>query len=71
MIPKRLRAAHGWRAGLELIAETTGDGVLLRPRDVTRASGAQELLGCAGYRGPRRSLADMEAAVSRGARGQR
>jgi AbrB family looped-hinge helix DNA binding protein len=68
VIPKTIRDASGWRAGLELIVEVMEDGVVLRPRALTRARAAEELLGCTGYRGPRRSLAEMNAAVAREAK---
>ena len=71
VIPKAVRDASGWRPGLELVVERTDAGVVLRPRALTRARAAAELLGCAGYRGPRRSLAEMEAAVTREARSRR
>jgi AbrB family looped-hinge helix DNA binding protein len=68
VIPKTIRDASGWRPGLELIVEVTEDGVVLRPRALTRARAAEELLGCTGYRGPRRSLAEMSAAIAREAK---
>jgi len=71
VIPKTIRDASGWRAGLELIVEVTEDGVVLRPRALTRARAAEELLGCTGYRGPRRSLAEMNAAVAREAKARK
>lgn len=72
IIPKAIRAAHGWEAGMELAVEEGADGaVLLRPLNTAPAVRATELLGCTGYRGPRRSLADMKAAVETEARKHR
>jgi AbrB family looped-hinge helix DNA binding protein len=68
VIPKRLRAARGWEPGLRLVVEATADGLTLRPLAATRADVAASLLGAVDYRGPRRSLADMEAAIRTGAR---
>lgn len=68
VIPKVIRDASGWRPGVELVVEMTDDGVVLRPRALTRERAAEELLGCTGYRGPRRSLAEMDAAVIREAK---
>ena len=31
VIPKRLRTAHGWEAGLEFIVEDAGDSIKLKP----------------------------------------
>lgn len=71
VIPKPIRDAQGWEPGLELVVEVTEDGVLLRPRARSRALAAAELLGCANYRGPRRSLAEMEAAIASEAKARR
>lgn len=71
VIPKTLRDGRGWEAGTELVVEPTADGLTLRPAHLTRAEAAESLLGCIGYRGPRRSIADMEGAIARGARGHR
>lgn len=71
VIPKAIREASGWRAGLELVAEMTEAGVLLRPKAVTRAHSAEGLLGCTGYGGPRRTLADMDAAIEKEAKKKR
>jgi AbrB family looped-hinge helix DNA binding protein len=32
IIPKSLRDAHQWEAGIELIAIDMGDGILLKPK---------------------------------------
>jgi AbrB family looped-hinge helix DNA binding protein len=71
VIPKAIRDVSGWRAGLELEVEATEDGVLLRPKALSRARAVESLLGCAGYGGPRRSLADMDAAVKREAQARK
>ena len=71
VIPKPIRDAQGWHAGLELVAEQTDDGVLLRPRASSRAQAAAGLLGCAGYRGQRKSLSEMDAAIVREVKARR
>lgn len=71
VIPKVVRDARGWHPGLELLVEQTEEGVLLRPRTASREQDALALRGCAGYRGPRRTLADMEAAIVREAKDRR
>ncbi len=71
IIPKAVREAKGWHAGDEFVVEVLDGGVLLRPsRRVleVRPTTIEEVLGCAGYRGPRMSLRDMEEGVRRGAR---
>jgi AbrB family looped-hinge helix DNA binding protein len=71
VIPKRIRQARGWEPGLRLVVEPTAEGLSLRPLQATRADVAASLLGAVGYRGPRRSLTEMEAGIRQGARRQR
>jgi AbrB family looped-hinge helix DNA binding protein len=68
VIPKRVRAAHGWKPGLEFVVEDTGDGIKLKPMTPYAETSAEELLGCVGYNGPKKSLKEMEAAIAEGAR---
>ena len=44
VIPKKVRAVHGWEPGLEFV------------------------LGCIHYKGPKKTLKEMEAAIAKGAR---
>jgi len=67
IIPKAVRQAHGWEAGVELIVEDRGDRVVLRPARPLPRTEVDEVRGCVGYRGPRRSLEEMEAAIAAGA----
>jgi AbrB family looped-hinge helix DNA binding protein len=68
VIPKRVRSAHGWEPGLEFVLEDTGDGIKLKPLKPFRATTIEDVLGCVGYRGRRKSLEDMEKAIEKGAR---
>jgi hypothetical protein len=45
--------------------------VVLRPAADVPETSLDELVGCTGYAGPRRSLEDMDEAVARGARESR
>ena len=71
VIPKNLRRACGWLPGLRLVVEATPEGLSLRPLEAKRGETASALLGCTGYGGPRRSLAQMETAIRSGARKSR
>jgi hypothetical protein len=51
--------------------EATPDGAILRPKSLGRARAVESLLGCTGYRGRTRSLAEMSAAVEREAKRRR
>ena len=68
VIPKAVRSIHGWKSGLELIIEDTGDGIKLSPFKPYKETKIDEVIGCIGYKGPRRSLKDMEAAIEKGAK---
>ena len=67
VIPKNVRAAHGWEPGLEFIVEDTGDGIKLKPKTPFLETTAEELLGCVDYKGPKKSLKEMQAAIAKGA----
>jgi AbrB family looped-hinge helix DNA binding protein len=71
IIPKEIRERHGWTAGMELTVEDHGNSVVLRRAEDLPVTTLEDLVGCAGYRGPSRSLKEMEDAIARGARERR
>ena len=71
VLPTELRARRGWRAGTELDVEEVPEGVLLRLARRPRETTLEELLGCTGYRGRKKTHEQMEAAIRDGARGER
>jgi hypothetical protein len=56
---------------MELIVEDHGDSISLRRAEDLPETTLQDLVGCTGYRGPTRSLEEMDAAIARGARERR
>jgi len=68
ILPKSVRDACDWKSGMEFSVETTKEGVLLRPLRLFAPTRLQDVLGCAGYRGKRRSIVDMENAIQKGVR---
>ena len=68
VIPKVVRAAHGWEPGLEFAIEDMGDGIKLKPIKPYAETKIEEVLGCIGYNGPKKSIKEMEAAIAHGAR---
>lgn len=68
IIPRKVRDAHGWRPGIEFTVEDTGDAIILTPVKHFSPTRIEDVLGCAGYQGPRASLDDMEAAIQKGVR---
>lgn len=71
VLPASIRAARKWKSGQELSVENTAEGVLLRPAKPFPETALDAAIGCAGYKGTRRSLCAMEAAVLREARKRR
>jgi hypothetical protein len=45
-----------------------GDGIKLKPMKPYKETKIEEVIGCVGYKGPKKSLKDMEAAIAKGAR---
>ena len=64
ILPASIRTAKHWHAGVEFAVESTADGVLLRPLKAMAASALNEVIGCTGYKGAARSMADMDAAIT-------
>jgi AbrB family looped-hinge helix DNA binding protein len=71
VVPKEVRLRHGWIEGVELVLKDEGDGVLLRAARSLPETTLEDIVGCAGYRGPMKTLEEMEAAIARGARERR
>ena len=71
VIPKEIRARLGWSPGAELEVEAEGDHLIVRAAGQIPEATLEDLVGCAGYRGPARSLAEMQEAIARGARERR
>lgn len=63
IIPKLIRESHHWRPGTRFIVEDTPDGILLKPLAPFPATDLKEGLGCAGYRGPAKTVEEMAEGV--------
>lgn len=68
ILPKEIRDQHGWRPGTELEVEDRGDVVVLRAAGDVPETRLEDLVGCAGYAGPAKSLEEMAEGIARGAR---
>jgi AbrB family looped-hinge helix DNA binding protein len=68
VIPKKVRNAHGWEPGLEFVVEDEGDGIKLKPLTPFPETKVEDLVGCLGYKGSKKSLKEMEDAIAKGAR---
>jgi AbrB family looped-hinge helix DNA binding protein len=63
IIPHSVRDAHGWEAGTEFTVEDIGDAIVLRARKVFPATRLEDGLGCTGYKGPPKSIAEMHEGI--------
>lgn len=63
IIPKAVRDAHHWRAGMEFTVEDTPGGILLKPKKLFPPTTLEQGLGCAGYAGPPLSWEEIEHAL--------
>jgi AbrB family looped-hinge helix DNA binding protein len=70
ILPKSIRSAHHWEPGVEFMVEDTADGVLLRPVKSFQATRLEDVVACTGYKGPAKSVEDMDAAIAAGAKAQ-
>lgn len=68
VIPKAVRMNLGWKPGLEFVVETDNDSIRLRPLKPYEKTRIDDVLGCIGYDGPKKSLKDMEDAIAKGAK---
>lgn len=68
IIPQAIRDAHKWQSGLEFNVIDTEQGILLTPRLPFKTTNIKDLIGCAGYKGARKSLKDMEQGIATGAK---
>ena len=66
VLPKAVRDERNWGPGTEFVVEQVKDGVLLRAVKPVPTTTAKDLLGCVGYRGPAKSLEQMQDGVARG-----
>ena len=63
ILPKAIREQRHWPAGTELMVEDTPEGVLLKAKPAF-ASRPKDVFGSLSYKGPAKSIADMEAGIA-------
>ncbi|HYN20683.1 MAG TPA: AbrB/MazE/SpoVT family DNA-binding domain-containing protein [Thermoanaerobaculia bacterium] len=71
VVPEEVRVRYGWTEGTEILLEAQEDTVVLRALRLFPETTLEELVGCAGYKGPTRSLEEMEVGIAVGARERR
>ena len=64
ILPKTIREQRHWSAGTELVVEDTPDGVLLKATPAFLPTRPKDVFGSLPYKGPARSIAEMEAGIA-------
>ena len=63
VLPKSLRTAHRWQPGTEFTVEDRVDGIVLRPKRQDSTMTWDDMIGCVNYKGPRKTLRQMDEGV--------
>ena len=63
ILPKAIRRALRWEAGMRLVVENTLEGVLLKPMPVFVETRTEDVFGRLACNSAPKSLAEMEAGV--------
>jgi AbrB family looped-hinge helix DNA binding protein len=63
VIPLKIRQRHGWKSGVCFSIIDEGDALVLKPSVNRKTTTLEEVIGCAGYLGPKKSLSDMNAGI--------
>ena len=66
ILPKVIREMYHWPEGTEFEIEECPDSIVLRPKKPVPTTVLSDVVGCACYRGPSKSLDDMEEAIALG-----
>ena len=64
ILPKAIRQRRHWEPGTRLVVEDTPDGVLLKPAPVFAPTRPEDVAGMLAYRGPQKTLEEMDGAVT-------
>ena len=63
VLPKAIREKRRWKAGTRLTVEDRPEGVLLKPVEKKKKLTIDDLRGIVKYKGPARSIEEMNAAI--------
>jgi len=63
VIPRQIRQSHGWRPGVTFTIIEEGDRLILKPVVGRATVDIKDVIGCAGYVGEKKSLAEMDAGI--------
>jgi AbrB family looped-hinge helix DNA binding protein len=63
VIPRQIRQNHGWQPGISFTIIEKDDTLILQPISTTTVTKLEDVIGCAGYHGKKKSLAQMEDGI--------
>ena len=64
ILSKAIRQRRNWAAGTRLVVEDTAEGVLLKAVPVFAPTRPEDVAGMLAYRGPPKTLEEMDAAIT-------
>lgn len=70
VIPQAIREAHQWTSGIEFVVTDTAQGILLTPVKSFKST-VNDVLGCTGYQGKKKSIKEMKEGIIKGAKKQK
>jgi AbrB family looped-hinge helix DNA binding protein len=70
VIPQEIRKCHGWKPGVTFTIIDEGNTLILKPVSSRTTTTLADVVGCAGYTGPKKSLEEMDAGIIEEARKQ-
>jgi AbrB family looped-hinge helix DNA binding protein len=68
VIPLQIRNLHGWRPGISFTIIDNENALILQPVSTKTTTRLEDVIGCAGYHGKKKSQAQMDAGVLEEAR---
>ncbi len=66
IIPKNIRDAYHLNIGQELEVEITSQGILLKTINALPKTTIADLIGCTGYQGHAKTIAEMDEGIRQG-----
>ena len=66
IVPKQVRVAHNWQAGLAFSVIDMEDGIFLKPKRPFPTTTVEEVAGFLAYDGAAKTVEEMETAVQQG-----
>lgn len=63
VIPLQIRNLHGWRPGASFTIIDNEDSLILQPVQTKTTTKLEEVIGCAGYKGKKKSQSEIDAGI--------